>query len=69
MLTKSKRNKANTFKFCKIEYDEVLRTLKKINPNKATGFDLITTRALKVAAEEITIPLTTIYNQVLEKNE
>ena len=47
----------------------VLSTLKKLNPNKATGFDLITTRALKVAAEEITIPLTTIYNHVLEKNE
>ena len=63
------RHRANTFEFCKIEYDEVLSTLKKRNPNKATGFDLIPTRAVKVAADEITIPLTKIYNQVLEKNE
>ena len=33
------------------------------------GFDSIPTRALKLAADEVTTPLTTIYNQVLEKNE
>lgn len=33
------------------------------------GFDSIPTRALKLAAREVTTPLTTIYNHVLEKNE
>lgn len=59
----------NSFKFSKIKQDEVLETLKKINPNKATGFDLIPPRALKLAAKEVVTPLTLIYNQVIEQKE
>ena len=55
----SKRYEPNSFHFRNIAREEVLRALQSINPHKATGFDLIPPRVLKLVSEEIAI-----FNQV-----
>ena len=57
----------NSFSFREITCTEVQESLKQLNPNKATGYDLIPPSALRNAAEEIAAPLTTLYNQVIQQ--
>jgi len=58
----------NTFKFRKLKRQEVLAALKGINPNKAAGYDMLPPRVLKIAAEQLATPLTTIFKQAIEDN-
>ena len=40
-------------------------SFKNLNTNKAIGFNMIPSRALKIAAQELADPLTTIFNQCI----
>ena len=62
------RHAPNTFSFRRLNRDEVLAALREINPRKATGYDMIPPRVLKMAAEQLATPLTTIFNQAIEEN-
>ena len=46
---------------------EVEETLKEINTRKANGWDFIPPKALKFGAEELSIPLTTLYNTCIKQ--
>ena len=51
--------------FRKITKEETFLSLKNLNTNKAIGFNMIPSRALKIAAQELADPLTTIFNQCI----
>ena len=59
----------NFFSFRELSCSEVLKALEQLNPNKATGYDLIPPRALRIGAEEFAAPLTNIYNQAISQGE
>ena len=52
-----------------ISREEVLKLLKKINPNKASGPDMIPARILKDLAEELAPILTEIFRSTLADGE
>ena len=62
------RHALNTFSFRRLSRNEVLAALKEIDPHKATGHDMLPPRVLKMAAEPLATPLTTIFNQAIEEN-
>ena len=62
------RHAPNTFSFRRLNRNEVLPALREINPHKATGYDMLPPRVLKMAAELLATPLTTIFNQAFEEN-
>ena len=47
----------------------MLAALREINPHKATGYDMLPPRVLKMAAEQLATPLTTIFNLAIEENQ
>ena len=53
----------------RIKSDEVLKELKKLNPNKALGPDNISPKMLKLAASELAYPLSVVFNVSLETVE
>ena len=55
----------SAFSFAEISLESVLKTLKSINPNKATGPDNIPNKVLKMAAEILSPSLTAIFNRSL----
>ena len=55
---------SNSFIFRNITKEETFLSLKDFNTNKAIGFDMIPSHALKIAAQELADPLTTIVNRV-----
>ena len=57
----------NEFSFRNVNRAEVLGTLEKLNPHKATGHDNISPRILRMAASEIATPLTTLYNKIISE--
>ena len=57
----------NEFSFRNVNRAEVLGTLEKLNPHKATGHDKISPRILRMAASEIATPLTTLYNKIISE--
>ena len=64
------RQMPNTFNFRSISLREkVLDALRGINPHKATGFDGWSPRMLKLVADEISEPLTVVFNQVIQERE
>ena len=62
------RHDPNTFSFRRLDRNEVLAALREINPHKATGYDMLPPRVLKMTAELLATPLTTIFNQTIEEN-
>ena len=50
---------ASTFKFRSITKEDVLDALRSINPHRATGFDRLPPRMLKLVAYEIAEPICT----------
>ena len=61
------RHDPNTFSFRRLDRNEVPAALKEINPHKATGYDMLLPRVLKMTAELLATPLTTIFNQAIER--
>jgi hypothetical protein len=59
----------DSFEFEKMERKEVFQALKDINPYKATGYDNLPPRVLKLAADELATSLTKIFNQVIQTKE
>ena len=55
----------NAFTFREITVSGVHYNLAKLNPFKATGHDQISPNALRQAANELSAPLTDIYNRVI----
>ena len=55
----------STFDFRTVHTEDVRKALKELNPNKAVGWDLIPPWALKLGADELSSPLTTLYNNCL----
>ena len=55
----------SAFSFAEISLESVLKTLKSINPNKATGPDNIPNEVLKIAAEILSPSLSAIFNRSL----
>ena len=56
---------SNSFTLRKITKEETLLSLKNLNTNKAIGFHMILSHALKIAAQELAGPLTAIFNQCI----
>ena len=63
------RQMPSTFNIRSISREEVLDALRGINPRKATGFDGLSPRMLKLVADEIAEPLTVVFNQVIQERE
>ena len=55
----------SAFSFAEISLESVLKTLKSINPNKASGPDNIPNKVLKMAAEILSPSLSAIFNRCL----
>ena len=55
----------NEFSFRNVTRSDVLGALQKLNPNRASGHDLIPARILRLAANEVATPLTSIYNRII----
>ena len=55
----------SAFSFAEVSLESVLKTLKSINPNKATGPDNIPNKVLKMAAEILSPSLSAIFNRSL----
>ena len=55
----------SAFSFAEISLESVLKSLKSINPNKATGPDNIPNKVLKMAAEILSPSLSAIFNRSL----
>ena len=55
----------SAFSFAEISLESVLKTLKSINPNKATGPDNIPNKVLKMAADILAPSLSAIFNRSL----
>ena len=55
----------SAFSFAEISLESVLKTLKSINSNKATGPDNIPNKTLKMAAEILSPSLSAIFNRSL----
>ena len=53
------------FGFRQVHRSEVLGALEKLNPHKATGYDLVLPKVLRMVADEVDSPLTHIYTQQL----
>ena len=64
----SSRWEPNAFTFHRIKKTEALEALKMLNPNKGAGYDLLPPKVLKISADELSTPLTTIFNQAIEEN-
>ena len=58
----------NPFSFQHVESKTVMMYLKTFNPRKATGFDNIPGRLLKLAHESLSIPITFLINTSISQN-
>ncbi len=56
------------FKFHKVSVDYIHKILSKIKTNKATGFDNIPPKIMKICADEMAVPMTDIINTAIENN-
>ena len=66
-ITDSNPTDNQFLKFLKIETRDVEEALKGLNPRKATGWDQLPRKALKLGATEIALPLTNLYNICIEQ--
>ena len=58
----------NKFTFKKVNPHEIMIYLKKFNPRKATGFDEIPGKLLRLAYRELSSPLTFLINESISQN-
>ena len=56
----------DVFNFSSVTVKEVRNPLENINKNKATGYDNIPPKILKVAADELAFPITNLINLFIE---
>ena len=59
-------NLLSTMSFTK---DDIAKSIKNLNPNKAHGFDMISIRMIKISGESILKPLKLIFKSCLENGE
>ena len=57
---------SNTFFLSPVLDQEILRELKKLNVNKSSGPDDITSKLARLCADELKIPLTILYNKSIQ---
>ena len=57
------------FSFTKVTVDQVLLGLKKVNAKKATGYDNLSPYFIKLAANEICIPITNLVNECIAQGK
>ncbi len=63
------RHKCNeTFEFKQVDIDYVYKLLCKLNIHKATGFDNVPPKIVKICAEELSVTLTEFINYAFKKN-
>ena len=62
------RNSTQTIEIESVTQGQVLAALVSLNINKATGTDGIPSKALKTGANELSAPLTTLFNSCINKN-
>ena len=62
------RNSTQTIEIEPVTQGQVLAALDSLNVNKATGTDGIPSKALKTGANELSAPLTTLFNSCINKN-
>ena len=62
------RNSSQTIEIEPVTQGQVLAVLDSLNINKATGTDGIPSKALKIGANELSAPLTTLFNSCINKN-
>ena len=58
-------NSDRFFTFRAVTAKDVARTLRNINPKKATGFDQFPPKLLKIASAELTLPITSLVNSII----
>ena len=68
-LIKEKSRGCETFDFQEVNPTQVKSVLESLDVNKATGYDAIPAKILKVRAEEISLPLSTLYNSCIKKGQ
>jgi hypothetical protein len=61
-------NTNNQFHFQSVTQTEISKSLKSLNPKKATGVDNIPPKILNCSAPSISVPLTRIVNKMIETN-
>ena len=64
--SKRTNNLLSTISFTK---DDIAKTIKNLNPNKAHGFDMISIRMIKICGESILKPLELIFKSCLENGK
>ena len=62
------RNSTQTIEIESVTQGQVLAVLDSLNLNTATGTDGIPSKALKIGANELSAPLTTLFNSCINKN-
>lgn len=67
-ITQETENWTETFKVRPVTQKEVLSVLKSLNTNKATGWDGTPEKVMKIGAEELSQPLTTLFNSCIQNN-
>ena len=58
----------NEFSFQEVNSELVCKLMSKMNPKKATGYDGIPNKLVKIAADEIAPPLTSLINTSMKKS-
>ena len=61
-------SKPSPFTFCPVSQDDISRKLKSIDIKKATGYDNIPGKILRLAHKELTTPLTSLINSCMSRN-
>ena len=61
-------SKPSPFTFCPVSQENISRKLKSIDIKKATGYDNIPGKILRLAHKELTTPLTSLINSCMSRN-
>ena len=68
-LIEEKSRGYEAFDFQEVNPTQVKSVLETLDVNKATGHDGISAKIVKAAAEEISLPLSTLYNLCIKKGQ
>ena len=66
-IIKANENNLNNFSFQPLTSNSVCMALEKLNVRKATGYDSISPKSLRLAASGIADSLTNLFNELLGK--